>query len=107
MTESKINIHIQLREGDRESVLIDSDQGVESIVKALSSSTRREIISILKQENASISKIARLTSMTDSNISAQIKILEGSGLVTCDYESGAHGVKKVCGLKYDSLTISF
>ncbi len=54
-----------------------------------------------------VSNIASNLDMTEANISAQIKKLEEAGLITCDYASGEHGVRKISKLKYDRVLIKF
>ena len=90
-----------------ESVLIESDEQIEKIVKALSSSTRRKILHYIQEEPMDVSNIASNLQMTEANISAQIKKLEDAGLIICDYTSGAHGVRKLSKLKFNKLTINF
>ncbi len=90
-----------------ESVLIESDDQIEKIVKALSSSTRRKILHYIQEEPMDVSNIASNLQMTEANISAQIKKLEDAGLIICDYTSGAHGVRKLSKLKFNKLTINF
>jgi predicted transcriptional regulator len=90
-----------------ESVSIESDDQIEKIVKALSSRTRRKILQYIQEEPMDVSDIASNLQMTEANISAQIKKLEEAGLITCDYTSGAHGVRKLSKLKFNRLTITF
>lgn len=98
----EVNLH-----NKSESVLIESDDQIEKIVKALSSSTRRKILHYIQEEPMDVSDIASNLQMTEANISAQIKKLEDAGLITCDYTSGAHGVRKLSKLKFNKLTINF
>ena len=93
--------------GKEESITVGSDDEVEEIVKALSSNTRRRILRQIQNEPADVSKIASDLEMTEANISAQIKKLEKAGLITCEYSSGAHGVRKISKLKYVKLLIKF
>ncbi|MFX0034784.1 MAG: ArsR/SmtB family transcription factor [Candidatus Hermodarchaeota archaeon] len=94
-------------QNNTESVSIDSDEQIEKIVKALSSRTRRQILHYIQEEPMDVSNIASSLDMTEANISAQIKKLEEAGLITCDYASGAHGVKKISRLKFTKLIIQF
>ena len=82
-----------------ESISIESDEQIEKIVKALSSHTRRQILHHIQMEPMDVSNIASSLKMTEANISAQIKKLEEAGLISCDYESGNHGVRKISKLK--------
>lgn len=90
-----------------ESVFIESDDQIEKIVKALSSRTRRKILHYIQEEPMDVSSIASNLNMTEANISAQIKKLEEADLITCDYTSGAHGVRKLSKIKFHKLTIKF
>ena len=90
-----------------DSITIDDDKNVELIVKALSSKTRRNILRQIQIEPLDVSHIASKLKMTEANISAQIKKLETAGLISCDYASGDHGVRKISNLKYNKLVIKF
>ncbi|MFX0037997.1 MAG: ArsR/SmtB family transcription factor [Promethearchaeota archaeon] len=90
-----------------ESISIESDEQIEKIVKALSSRTRRKILHHIQEEPMDVSNIAANLEMTEANISAQIKKLEEAGLITCDYASGDHGVRKISRLKFNKLVIKF
>lgn len=94
-------------QSESESISIESDDQIEKIVKALSSKTRRKILHYIQEEPMDVSDIASKLQMTEANISAQIKKLEEAGLITCDYSSGAHGVRKLSKLRFNRLTISF
>ncbi|MFX1427655.1 MAG: ArsR/SmtB family transcription factor, partial [Promethearchaeota archaeon] len=94
-------------ENKSESLSIETDDQIEKIVKALSSRTRRLILQYIQEDPMDVSDIASSLSMTEANISAQIKKLEEAGLITCDYSSGAHGVRKLSKLKFNKLIIKF
>ena len=90
-----------------DSVAIESDEQIEFIMKALSSRTRRNILNLIQIEPLDVSSIASKLKMTEANISAQIKKLDKAGLISCDYTSGDHGVRKISNLKYNKLIIKF
>ncbi|MHA1489150.1 MAG: ArsR/SmtB family transcription factor [Promethearchaeota archaeon] len=90
-----------------DSITIDSDEQIELIAKALSSQTRRMILNHIQVNPQDVSSIAAKLKMTEANISAQIKKLEEAGLITCNYSSGNHGVRKISQLKYNRLIIRF
>ena len=102
-------LELELKSDNKDYILIDDDNKIEQIIKALSSSTRREILNSIQmfKEGMDVSKIATLLDMTEANISAQIKKLEEAGLIDCDYCSGQHGVRKISKLKYNELTLKF
>jgi len=91
-------------EGDIEqNLLVSNDNEIELIAKALSSSTRREILRLVRTEEIDVSKIAEYLEMTEANISAQIKRLEKAGLIRCFYTPGQHGVKKISKVTFNKL----
>jgi predicted transcriptional regulator len=94
-------------QNETESLSIESDDQIEKIVKALSSRTRRRILQYIQDDPMDVSDIASSLNMTEANISAQIKKLEEAGLITCDYSSGAHGVRKLSKLRFNRLVIKF
>ena len=59
-------------DGEEGSIIIETDDEIENIVKALSSQTRRKILRQIQNEPADVSKIASDLVMTEANISAQI-----------------------------------
>ena len=108
-TEIQEVMALKLEDSDRRSLIVDSDDKIELIMKALSSSTRRKILHYIQQyeEGLDVSNIAAQLGMTEANISAQIKKLKKAGLIECDYCSGQHGVRKISKLKFNNLIISF
>ncbi|MEM2109861.1 MAG: ArsR family transcriptional regulator [Candidatus Odinarchaeota archaeon] len=78
---------------------------IAKVSKAIGSTTRWEILKILKERKMDVSRIAEILNQTEANISAQIKILERAGLVKSNYEPGEHGVRKVCELTIDKIII--
>ena len=87
----------------------ESNISVEKVVKALSSPTRRNILHEIQhsKDGMDVSNIASSLEMTEANISAQIKKLQDAGLITCNYCSGNHGVRKISKIKYDKIIINF
>jgi predicted transcriptional regulator len=105
ITETEIlDVHLQ---GTDKSTVVDSDPQIENVVKALSSSTRRNILMYLRQQPADVSRIAAELEMTEANISAQVKKLEEADLIKCEYASGQHGVRKISKIKYNQLLVRF
>ncbi|SRR6056297_318539 len=75
------------------------------VAKAISSKTRRLILTILNEKALDVSRISKEIGQTEANISAQIKILQKANLVKCKYEPGGHGVRKICFNAYDKIEI--
>ena len=106
ITETTI-LDLSVSNKSEEPVLITSDMQIELVVKALSSKTRRKILTSIQEEPADVSRIAKILNMTEANISAQIKKLEKAELITCDYRSGQHGVRKISRIRYNKIIIKF
>jgi predicted transcriptional regulator len=81
------------------------DTHVLTIMKALSSKTRREILQSIKY-HLDVCQTAKRLKQTEANISAQIKILEKAQLVNPKYEAGRHGVRKFCNLAMNQIVIN-
>ena len=108
ITDTPDLVELELQNEKKEVIeVIDDDQRVEDIVKALSSKTRRKILEYIREGPKDVSNIAKNLAMTEANISAQIKKLESSGLITCNYKSGLHGVRKISTLKSTRILIRF
>lgn len=98
----------KLLNDNREGIeIIDDDEEIEIIVKALSSNTRRRILLYLRDGPKYVSDIASSLKMTEANISAQIKKLEDAQLISCDYCCGHHGKRKISKLKANKILICF
>jgi predicted transcriptional regulator len=90
-----------------EDTPVCNDAQLELIFKALSSKTRRDILREIQNEPKDVSDIAGILDMTEANISAQIKKLEKANLITCEYSSGMHGVRKISQIKYKKIHLTF
>jgi predicted transcriptional regulator len=112
LSDSEIRSPVEIRlksDFEDNTIVIDTDNMIELIVKALSSKTRREILHHIQtdHEGMDVSNIADKVGMTEANISAQIKKLEEANLIKCDYCSGQHGVRKISKIKYNQLIVKF
>jgi len=110
LKKSEMNdvLELDLYDEDRRSLVNDSNDQIEKVAKALSSSTRRLILLQIQSSNEGmdVSNIASILNMTEANISAQIKKLQEAGLIYCNYCSGNHGVRKISKLKFDRIIIN-
>ena len=111
LKKSEIHGPLELELFDKNHNLIanGSDKQIEKVAKALSSKTRRLILHRIQssKEGLDVSDIASILSMTEANISAQIKKLQEADLIYCEYCSGQHGVRKISKLKFEQLVIKF
>ena len=109
LNEGQIENVLKLELHDDSHNLFESNSSVEKVVKALSSPTRRNILQKIQisKEGLDVSSIASSLNMTEANISAQIKKLQGAGLILCKYCSGNHGVRKISQIKFNQIVINF
>ena len=87
-------------------VLALDEESLKGIAKAISSPTRLTILKLLNEKPMDVSELAKQLHQTEANISAQIKILDKANLITCRYEPGDHGVRKICEVAYRRLAIN-
>jgi len=85
---------------------LSDEESIIALAKALSSSTRFNIVKLLVGKEMDISNIAKLMKQTEANTSAQIKFLEKAGVLESRYEPGAHGVRKVCKTKVKKIVLN-
>ncbi|MEM4644422.1 MAG: ArsR family transcriptional regulator, partial [Candidatus Methanomethylicaceae archaeon] len=79
-----------------EGVIVVKGDNVANVAMALSSPTRIQILNYIKGKEVDMQQIAELIKQSKANASAQMRILEGAGLVKTIYKPGVRGVKKVC-----------
>ncbi|MBC7113059.1 MAG: helix-turn-helix transcriptional regulator [Candidatus Methanomethyliales bacterium] len=79
-----------------EGVIVVKGDNVANVAMALSSPTRIQILNYIKGKEVDMQQIAELIRQSKANASAQMRILEGAGLVKTIYKPGVRGVKKVC-----------
>ena len=108
LNEVEIENVLELELFDDSHNSVKSNVTVEDVVKALSSPTRRLILRQIQnsKDGMDVSNIASSLSMTEANISAQIKKLQKAGLIFCKYCSGNHGVRKISNIKFSQIIIN-
>jgi predicted transcriptional regulator len=88
-----------------ELVLSDVEE-ILRVAEALSSVTRVNILKLTSREAKSVTELSEELRMTKGNVSSQISLLEGAGLLEVTYTEGVKGLKKLVKSKYDKITIS-
>ena len=86
-------------------ILRVTQDDVEKVTKALKSPTRLKILKILRKKPLDVSRIAKELGQTEANVSAQIQHLQKANLVSCRYQAGDHGVRKICDVIVDKIII--
>ncbi len=86
-------------------ILKDDEKAIVNVAKALASETRWAILKLLTEKEYDISRLATAMQQTEANVSAQVKHLEKAKLITCRYEPGEHGVRKVCKAVVNEIII--
>lgn len=78
----------------------------QKIFQALSSSVRLNIINLLhKGSEMSINDLARALGLTNSALTAHVKILSDCGLIKIRFSPQKHGTQKLCSLAEDKILI--
>lgn len=92
----------------RELDLLASDTNMpvlESVTKALSSTTRLEILRFLGAHTCSLSEISEALSLPQSTTNLHINILEKAGLIKTNLQPAKRGVQRVCARMYDVIAV--
>lgn len=81
---------------EKDGVLfVSGEEYIYRLCSALANPTRIKILMKLLEREADIGEIAALIGQSSANVSAQVKRLEGIGLVRSEYKPGIRGVRKV------------
>ena len=77
------------------------------VFKVLTSETRYKILELLASSQMNVHELADVLKLSQPTVTRHTQALEESGLISCEYLSGAQGTQKICSLCYDRLVISF
>ncbi len=88
------------------AITLDTED-LKKFAKAINTETRRKILQVLIRGPMDISKLTQELDLSQANISAQIKILQDTGIISCQFTPGDHGTRKVCRLNYSTFVIEF
>ncbi len=91
---------------DTLTITLDTED-LKRLAKAINTETRRKILQVLTHGLMDISKLTKELNQSEANISAQIKILQDTGIISCQFIPGDHGTRKVCRLNYSTFVIEF
>ncbi len=84
------------------------DEQTERIIAALSSPTRRSIVSLLEGERLNVNEIAAALDLPQSTVATSVKLLSEAGILRIERVPGARGgMQKLCSVAYEALTIEF
>ncbi|MEP6755397.1 MAG: metalloregulator ArsR/SmtB family transcription factor [Chthonomonadales bacterium] len=75
------------------------------VFKALASSTRLRILSLLAGREMNIHELGTELEISQPSVTKHIQQLEDAGLVKSDYSSGIQGLQKRCHLTYDHIAV--
>ncbi len=74
------------------------------VADALTSTTYK-ILQLIAKEQLDVSTIAEKLGFSEAYVSEQIRVLEDLKLIQVHYERGKRGIRKVCALAVDRVTI--
>lgn len=74
------------------------------VADALNSATYK-ILQLISKERLDVSTIARKIGFSEAYVSEQIRTLEDLKLIQASYERGRRGIRKICILAVDKVTI--
>ena len=74
------------------------------VADALNSTTFR-ILQLISSESLDVSTIAERLGFSEAYVSEQIRVLEDLHLINVHYERGKRGIRKICALAVEKVTI--
>lgn len=74
------------------------------VADALTSTTYK-ILQLIAKEQLDVSTIAEKLDFSEAYVSEQIRVLEDLKLIQVHYEKGRRGIRKICMLAIDRVTI--
>ncbi len=74
------------------------------VADALNSTTYK-ILQLISKESFDVSTIAEKLDLSEAYVSEQIRHLEDLKLIRVSYGRGKRGIRKICALAVDSVTI--
>lgn len=81
------------------------DEGAETILKALASEPRLQVLDLLKDQVLNVSEIAEALDMPLSTANLHIKGLEEAGLLKTELQPGTRGLQKTCAHIYHTVVV--
>lgn len=75
------------------------------VVEALASEASFKILRLLSTEKLDVSTIARRLMFSEAHISEEVSRLETLGLIKVSYARGKRGIRKICELAVQKITI--
>jgi predicted transcriptional regulator len=81
-----------------------SGQEALKVADAINSTTFK-ILQLISSEHLDVSTIAERLDFSEAYVSEQIRILEDLHLIHAAYERGKRGIRKICSLAVDKVTI--
>lgn len=85
---------------------LDDSEKLSSIGRALSASTRIEILQLLCNNDMNINEIAEYLGIPQSSAATHVKVLEESKLIKTALQPGVRGSMKLCSKTIDTIDIS-
>lgn len=85
---------------------VENDDSL-SILKALASKPRLQVLNLLTDQVANVSEIAESMDIPLSTATLHVSSLEEAGLITTDLQPASRGLQKVCARAYDTIVVEF
>ena len=89
------------------TIAYGEDEALLRFASALASPLRIAILRELSANSMSVKELAFKLNIPLSTASANIKVLEGSGLLRTNFQAGKHGSMKLCSLCYEKYFVEF
>jgi len=89
------------------SLTLTDEEALSKVGLVLSNPLRVKILRLLSNKSMNVNEIAKALDTPLTTVSSSIKILEESGIVKCEFQTGKRGLIKLCSIVYESLNLNF
>jgi len=76
------------------------------VLKALASEWRLRLLQLLGTEARSVSQLAEMLDIPQSNATMHVKALEEAGLIYTEIQPASRGVQKLCSRRFDQIIVT-
>jgi predicted transcriptional regulator len=91
----------------RNFLIVDPEEGIE-VLKAFASPARVRVLKLLHTRGAmNVNEIAQALDLPQSSVSANIQVLEESGLIRTETQRARKGNQKICHTLFDEVLVMF
>jgi predicted transcriptional regulator len=93
-----------IKEQEKLKEIVVSGQEALDVADALTATTMK-MLKLISESPLDVTSISKKLKLSQAYISEQVKILERLKLLSVSYEPGKRGIRKICSLAVDKVTL--